>query len=146
MEDLYWMHDISLFDGIFRYYRNRTCPVRGKLHVSEEQYDSFSSLERDYLTTTKGHRSYIHMQPYMIAPNLSMTTALDPHPQPYADRGEHSGQTTDSRVQGCREVPVGNAQAWYYPEDRLLVLWECFLDSFVRDRPLDEDEHMSSVG
>src|SRR5512142_3257810 len=98
MEDPYWRHDTFLFDGTFRYYRNRTCPVRGKPHVSEEQYDSFSSLERDYLTTTRGHRSYVHMQPYVIAPHLSMTMALRPNPQPYADSGEYLGKTIGSRV------------------------------------------------
>ena len=37
-------------------------------------------------------------------------------------------------------------KAWYYPEDRVLVLWECFLESFVRDRALRKDEHMTLKG
>lgn len=26
-----------------------------------------------------------------------------------------------------RHVEIGQAQAWYYPSERLLVLWECYL-------------------
>jgi hypothetical protein len=26
-----------------------------------------------------------------------------------------------------RHVAIGQAQAWFYPGDRLLVLWECYL-------------------
>ena len=27
---------------------------------------------------------------------------------------------------GLRQNQVGNAQAWYYPADGVMVLWECF--------------------
>lgn len=36
------------------------------------------------------------------------------------------------------ENEFGRAQAWYYPQDDILVLWECYLNSLIRsgDRPL----------
>jgi hypothetical protein len=71
-----------------------------------------------------------------------MSVALYSKPKQYADTAEAIGKTTGTRVEGFRDVQVGNAQAWYYPEDKVIVLWECFLDSFVRDQPLAKDEHM----
>jgi hypothetical protein len=142
MNDPFWIHDIPLFSGTFRYYRNRKQPVRGKVHAAKERHDASDSLERDYLTVPRGERFYVLMQPYVIEPRIVMSVALDDKPKQYADQGEAIGQTTDSRVEGYSETKVGNAQAWYYPEDRMLVLWECFLESFVRDSKLNEDEHM----
>ena len=35
---------------------------------------------------------------------------------------------------------IGQAQAWYYPADHLLVLWECFLeDPFRQDEPTADE-------
>lgn len=146
MEDSYWTHDTFLFHGTFQYYRQESRPVRGKLHVSEESYDATSSLEREYLTLTRGRRSYVHLQPYVIEPELVIGVALSPKTaKQYADTPESIGTTTGTRVTGYRDRQIGNAQAWYYPEDRLLVLWECLLDEFVRDVPLREDTHMSAL-
>jgi hypothetical protein len=62
MEDQFWTHDTVLFEGTFRYYRNKKQQVRAKVHVSEEPYDlnTFGhSLEKDSLKTTKGTRTYM---------------------------------------------------------------------------------------
>jgi hypothetical protein len=40
---------------------------------------------------------------------------------------------------------IRNAQAWYYPEDKVLVLWECFLHDFTHDAPLLKDTNMSQL-
>lgn len=69
-----------------------------------------------------------------------MTVAINP--RHHADERQILSKTTGTRVEGYRDVKVGSAQAWYYPEDRVLVLWECFLDSFVRDVPLHKDPNM----
>jgi hypothetical protein len=145
-DDPFWTHDTSLFEGTFHYYRDKKQEVRGKLHESKETYDFHVlglSLERDSLTRTKGTRSYVMMHPYVSEPNLIMSVALYPKPKQYADTGEAIGETTGTRVEGFRDVQIGNAQAWYYPEDKVLVLWECFLDGFVRDAPLLKDTNMA---
>ena len=37
------------------------------------------------------------------------------------------------------KVVMGNAQAWHYPEDEVLVLWECYLyEPYRRGRPGDD--------
>jgi hypothetical protein len=33
-------------------------------------------------------------------------------------------------------VEIGQAQAWYYPQDSTIVLWECFLHEFVRKQAI----------
>jgi len=146
MDDPFWTHDTLLFEGSFRYYRNKKQPVRGKIHVSDEQYD-FSdfghSLERAYLNSQKGKRVYQLMHPYVFQPNIVMSFALQP--KQYADAGTILGKTINSRVEGLRHHDIGNAQAWYYPEDKVLVLWECFLHDFTRDVPLRKDTNMSQL-
>jgi hypothetical protein len=148
MEDPFWTHDTFLFDGTFHYYRDKKLPVRGKLHVSGERYDfnSFGhSLERGFLKTAKGKRVYMLMHPYVIEPQAIMSIALYPTAKRYVDAGEVIGRTLGTRVEGFRDVKVGSAQAWYYPEDKVLVLWECFLDRPVREAPLLKDPHMTQL-
>jgi hypothetical protein len=139
-DDPFWTHDTALFDGTFHYYQDKKLPVRGKLHVSEERYwnDKDDLIP---LNHRRGTRSYVMMHPYVIEPKLIMMVAIDP--KRYADEGDVLGKTADTRVEGFRDVQIGNAQAWYYPEDGLLVLWECFLGSFVRDAPLRKDTNMA---
>jgi hypothetical protein len=38
MEDSFWTHDTLLFAGTFHYYHDKQREVRGKLHLSEEEY------------------------------------------------------------------------------------------------------------
>jgi hypothetical protein len=46
------------------------------------------------------------------------------------------------RHQGFREAQMGNAQAWYYHEDRTIVLWESFFDGSFSTHPLARDKNM----
>ena len=48
-------------------------------------------------------------------------------------------------MQGFREAQVGNAQAWYYPTEKALVLWECFFEERFRKDPLPEDLNMQKL-
>ena len=146
MEDAFWTQDTLLFEGTFHYYRDKKQPVRGKIHISEEQYDFHSfghSLERKYLKNRKGTRTYHLLHPYVLQPNIVMSLTFQP--KHYADAGTILGKTMDSRVAGLRHEDIGNAQAWYYPQDKVLVLWECFLSEFARDVPLLRDTNMANL-
>lgn len=66
-------------------------------------------------------------------------------PKHYADAGTILGKTIGSRIEGLRHEDIGNAQAWYYPQDNVLVLWECFLSEFARDVPLLRDTNMANL-
>ncbi len=43
-----------------------------------------------------------------------------------------------------KEVEIGNAQAWFYP-DGTIVLWECYLEQFFTDQPIDQDPNMKAL-
>ena len=146
MEDSFWTHDTLLFEGRFNYYHDKKLEVRGKIHVAGEQYDFHNfghSLERSYLKNPKGRRAYHLLHPYVLQPNIVMSFVVQP--KHYADLGTILGKTTDSRVEGLRHHDIGNAQAWYYPQDNVLVLWECFFHDFVRDVPLLQDRNMANL-
>ncbi len=36
-------------------------------------------------------------------------------------------------------------QGWYYGEDGIFALWECYLDRYVQDHPLGEDANMLAL-
>jgi hypothetical protein len=81
-------------------------------------------------------------QPYVLVPNIIVTVGLYPKPKHYADMDPAVGEVLSSRKEQEREEQIGSGQAWYYPADRVLVLWECLLYGFVRDEPQRLDRNM----
>ncbi len=65
------------------------------------------------------------------------------YPQPTTEGA--IGEVLEARERKHREVEIGQAQTWYYPTDKTIVLWECFLHNFVRDKPLLEDPNMKAL-
>jgi hypothetical protein len=59
----------------------------------------------------------------MLIPRITLTMGLT---RPKADSDE-SGRVIGSDVTKLQEQEIGNAQAWYYPAENALVLWECYL-------------------
>ena len=148
MQDEFWNHDIALFDGVFSYYHNTPRPVRGKIHTSEEPYELMGKSEQDIrpLPTRHGTRTYTMLHPYVFEPILTLTVGLYKKPRQVADMGEAIGATLGSpKQEGVREVEIGNAQAWYYHDDHILEIWECFLDSRFRTHPFVRDPQMRKL-
>ncbi len=149
MDDDFWTHDTPLFDGVFSFYRNQPRPVRGKIHTSDERYEfHHSETEQDIrpIPTRKGTRTYVLLHPYVFEPILTLTVGLYKKPRQVADVGEAIGETLGSPKQaGIREVEIGNAQAWYYHQDKILEIWECFLDAPFRTHPFVDDPHMKKL-
>jgi hypothetical protein len=148
-EDPYYTLDTSLFSGTFRYFsRGReSVLVRGKVHRSEERY-SLSKIELDIepIATPRGTRTYLHMKPYVQVPNFTVTVDLHAQPKEYADQPPAIGTVRASHYQPKpREIEIGRAQAWYYPQARTLTIWECFIESSFRGKPLLEDENMKHL-
>jgi hypothetical protein len=86
------------------------------------------------------------MQPYVIEPKLTLTVGLYSKPKHYADQESPIGETIGTpHVEGFREAQVGHAQAWYYPKDKIIVLWECFFDSRFHKHPFATDTKMQSL-
>ena len=78
------------------------------------------------------------LQPSLIMPDIRLTVALSPGPQPDGAIGE----VMDGEERDGRRPPIGTMQAWYYPVDGTVLIWEAFLASFARDTPLGKDVNM----
>ncbi len=112
--------------------------------MAEEKYFGTAS-EIIPLTTRKGTCFYIMLHPYVFEPEIILTVGLHEKPKHYADQESPIGKVVSSRQQGIREREIGSAQARYYPQDKTIVLWECYLYSYVRENPLLEDENMKQL-
>jgi hypothetical protein len=86
------------------------------------------------------------MHPYVYEPNYNITIRFNANPKHYHDQESPIGEVIGSqRTTGFREVAVGSAQAWYYPADKMIVLWECFFDSRFHKHPFATDTNMQQL-
>ncbi len=141
MNDPYWTLDTSLFEGTFRYFGKEPMQVRGKVHTEQERYRK-SDINREItpIAIKEGERTYLHMKPFVLIPDVILTVGLYPTPRP----GGEIGEVVSAQERKQKEVEIGNTQAWSYP-DGTLVLWECFLHDFVRYLPLPADPNMMAL-
>lgn len=123
--DPYWTHDVAIevppsyeLTGGFGY--------RFKIHEARERYGR--SHEDLFQLQGPGERVYFHGKPYQLLADHHLTIGLFAVPSPTGE----VGQVEDARWVGFRQQELGNAQGWYYPENRTLVLWECFLEERYR--------------
>lgn len=130
--DPYWSEDLLL--GETRIDRE-TSLLRLKLHVADEPYRGRTAADLVPLTHRTGVAIYLHGQPYILEPAITLAVDLNRTPNTAGTVGRVGSTSWD----GMRHRPIGNTQAWYYPADRLLVLWECFLeDRYRQDNPLSD--------
>jgi hypothetical protein len=140
----FWKHRQELFAGTFRYFRNQPKTVYGRFHVSEESYfDRHDEIIP--LSQASGTRTYVMFHPFVLVPNMTFTVGLYPKPKQYADMEPSIGEVLSSELKDWREEQLGSGQAWYYPTDRILVLWECLLYDFFRVEQLGRDENMCAL-
>ena len=126
----YWTHDTALFEGQFRYFGDHSVMVRGKIHVAEEPYQA-TDLDQALValtTTQQGIRISVQMKPFALLP---------------PDRLR--GTVVSSQERKKWEVELGNAQAWYYPQEKTIVIGECVLKRSVRDHLLPHDPNMRAL-
>ena len=127
------------------YYR-KPQQVHGRFHTSKESYQVSLPHEIIPLSEKKGIRTYVMMHPYVVEPKLTLTIGLYSNPKHYADQESPIGEMIGTpQVEGFREAQVGSAQAWYYPADKTIVLWECFFDSRFRKHPFATDTNMQTL-
>lgn len=140
-EQSYYTLDTSLFTGTFAYFRNEPELVRGKAHTSEEAYSlSKADQKSEPIVATRGKRVYFHLKPYILVPNIRLTVGLYAQPKRYADQEPTIGEViASSEEPKKKEIEIGQAQAWYYPADKTIVLWECYLYEFVRKKSLADE-------
>lgn len=118
--DPYWQEDIAIGEG--RLFRGETYTIRMRLHIETERFHRHHEIVP--LSETRGERVYIHGKPYILVPDITLSIGLYPQPEPTGA----IGAVTGSAWTGMRHEDIGQAQAWFYPMDRLVMLWECFPD------------------
>lgn len=107
--------------------------LRLKLHESDERFRNHRELFP--LREPTGTRRYFHAKPYVLEPEITLTVDLFPGSR----QDDAIGEVTGSTWQGMRHQEVGQAQAWYYPADRTLMIWECYLVDPYRESELQRD-------
>jgi hypothetical protein len=145
VEDDFWTERLPFFTAQFPTYYRKPQQVHGRFHTSEEKYEALR-YEIIPISERKGKRTYVMMHPYVVEPKLTLTIGLYSNPKHYADQESPIGETIGTpQVEGFREAQVGSAQAWYYPADKTIVLWECFFEERFRKDPLPEDVNMQKL-
>ncbi len=143
-EPPYWTLDTSLFTGQFRYFGREPVLVRGKLHLANEPYSkSDVDLEIVPLTQKQGSCTYVNLRAYVLVPDITVTIGLFKTPAPTGAIGEVLSSQEKPKM---REQEIGDGQAWYYPADKTIVLWECGLYShFEEGRAIHQDPNMTGL-
>ncbi len=132
-EDEYWQHDLAIGEAPIG---GETSTVRLRLHASEERYHGRGGGELIALAHPEGVATYVHAQPYVLEPAITLSIDISPT----STRAGVIGEVVGSDWAGMRHRDIGDAQAWWYPADRVLMLWECFLNDQVRQAdPLRDD-------
>jgi len=128
----YWHDDIAL--GEASLFRGETYTIRMRLHTSTERASRRHEIVP--LSDATRERVYVHGKPYILVPDVTLTVRLHDQPDPTGAIGEVAG----SDWTGMRHEEIGQAQAWFYPADRLVILWECFPEARYRtsDNPLTD--------
>ena len=135
VEDDFWTERLPFFTAQFPTYYKKPQQVHGRVHTSDERYFD-TRAEIIPLSQRSGHRTYTLMHPYVLEPKLTFTVGLYSNPKHYADQESPIGEVIGSNHKGFREVQLGSAQAWYYPADKTIVLWECFFERAIPKRPV----------
>jgi hypothetical protein len=134
--DPYWTHNLVIGEGDVQGHKSL---IRLHLHQSEETFHHAESLFP--IPSQKGNRSYFHAKPYILIPKMTLNIGLT---RPKADSDE-IGRVIGSDVKNLQERELGNAQAWYYPADKVLVLWECYLFEPYAQKDLRKDQLLATV-
>lgn len=145
-EPPYWTHDTSLCTGTFRYFGKEPVFVHGKVHLAEEPYHKRDrDLEIVPLTHRQGMSTYVNLRAYVLVPDITLTVDLYPAvirrilPDVI---GEVAGVTEKPKP---KEQDIGDGQAWYYPADKTIVLWECGLHPHFEEAPIHQDANMRGL-
>jgi hypothetical protein len=145
VEDDFWTERLPFFAAQLPAYYRKPQQIHGRFHTSDEEY-SPSRHEIIPLSERRGQRTYVLMQPYVLQPKLTFTVGVYNRPKQYADQESPIGKVIGApQAQGFREVEVGNAQAWYYPAEKTIVLWECFFYDDFRKHPMATDTNMLNL-
>ncbi len=136
-DDPFWNVDEAIGEGSFQ---GKPAMIRLRAHIAPEPY-RLETREIIPLRAKTGTRLYVLAKPYILKPDISLTIALYPRPLPSGA----IGTVVDSQWEGMRPVEVGHAQAWLYPEDCTLIVWECLLEDRYRSADPESDDTLKAL-
>jgi hypothetical protein len=116
-------------------------PLYLRLHIVEERFSGRKHELGVELSEQRGQRMYVHGRPSIIEPEITLQIGL--YDTPASDGS--IGQVEGTSYEGVRWREVGNAQAWYYPADKWIMLWECFLNDWYRQETPQDDKALSQL-
>src|SRR6266571_2814186 len=127
-ENSLWPYTTHLFTASFDSVDRGRTPVDVRARYSVETVP-YTRRERDIerLKHLTGMQTYYHIQPYILTLRITFTVGLYDNPKEYADKEPTIGHVIGSQKEGYDETVIGTSQAYYYHQDRLLVLWEAYL-------------------
>ena len=111
--------------------------VRMRIHKQTEKYYGDELVP---LSHKRGEKVYLQAQLYILVPQFIITAVLDTQ----SDQFESNiiGHTVSSDWSGMTHQQIATAQAWYYPEDKLLVLWEIVLSNIYHQNISPNDNQI----
>src|SRR6266566_4384192 len=87
-------------------------------------------------------RDYVSVQPYILLPDIQIGLALYPSPTQTGSIGEVSSVEWT----GMKQERIGDGQAWYYRQDRTLILWELTVFAhYEQEHPLAPNGNLSHM-
>lgn len=105
-------------------------------HFSRESYSANYS-EIGIKLPRPDERVYVHVKACYFVPRIVLTVGLTPPVQ--NEIGIEVGRVEDSRVQGSDRHFIANLQAWYYQNEKTLMLWEVDLfPRYASDDPTED--------
>jgi hypothetical protein len=134
-ERQFWSHDVAFAEGDFF---GEPFTIRGRVHIGDEMYRGRNDAEIVGLNQPQGRRHYVLSHAYILVPDISLEVDLDVEPGNSGGLGEVKGAVWE----GMTNEQVGSGQAWMYPADRVLVLWEYALHSRYANPDVLEDRNL----
>jgi hypothetical protein len=127
----YWQLDELI--GEVDFYRERWS-LRVKAHLADQPYGRSAAAGLIPLSATQGTCTAVDAKAYILVPDITVDVALAP--------SEHTpsvGTVTASEWEGMKAVASPTYAAFYYREDRVLCLWECFLEDDYQTGEASDD-------
>jgi hypothetical protein len=97
------------------------------LHVGTERYAGRQEIVP--IRQLEGERSFVHARPYALLPTgLSRRLPV---------LGTLLRRVSKTNWERLKYEELGDCHAWYYHQDRLLILWDCLLAERTKDPRAD---------
>lgn len=128
-------HDEMLCEGRL-YNEPFTIRMRGSIKREEGVRERREIVK---LRSTAQLRDYVFIEPYILVPDIRIGIDLFPAPTPAGA----IGHVASTDWIGMKQERIGDGQAWYYQQDRTIILWELTVfHHYEQKQPLAKDGNL----